>query len=389
LWVAGGVLFRLREEGDGGAMPAEGWPAVTVLIPAYNEEAVIAGSVRAALAAEYPQLELIVLDDGSTDATSAAAAAACGDDRRGRVIRDGSNLGKAERLNAGLALAQHDFVVITDADTHMHPQAIKRLVARMSTSERIVAVAGAPKVTNRSSFLSTMQVIEAASIIGLIRRTQSLTGRVGTVAGVLALFRRERILAVGGFDGRMATEDIELTWRLTLAGWETAYEPHALVGMQVPVTLKALWAQRTRWARGQGEVLRMHFGDVLRPRNHRLWLLAAESLGSLLWVILLAVGLTLAVLDRAIDGDELLGAGLCWGIAISVIATFQVTVALWLESEYDPQGWHAYLIQPIYPLLFWMISAAAAVRTQLVGLAAGPRDERVVWDIPREQIDDA
>ena len=110
-----------------------------------------------------------------------------------------------------------------------------------------------------------MQVLEAASIIGLIRRTQSLTGRVGIVAGVLGIFRRDRVLAVGGYDARMATEDIDLTWRLLMAGWHTAYEPRALVGMQVPSTLRALWAQRTRWARGQGEVLHAHLRDDLPP----------------------------------------------------------------------------------------------------------------------------
>ena len=126
-----------------------------------------------------------------------------------------------------------------------------------------------------------MQILEAASIIGLIRRTQALTGRVGMVAGVLGLFRRDRVLAVGGYDARMATEDIELTWRLLLAGWQTAYEPHALVGMQVPSTLGALWAQRKRWARGQGEVLHAHLRrrDALAQPPHVA--VAVESVASL------------------------------------------------------------------------------------------------------------
>jgi hypothetical protein len=88
-------------------------------------------------------------------------------------------------------------------------------------------------------------------VIGVIRRTQSLTGRVGIVAGVLGLFRRDRVRAVGGYDGRMATKDMDLTRKLLLDGWQTAYEPRALVGMQVPTTLAALWAQRKRWARGR------------------------------------------------------------------------------------------------------------------------------------------
>src|SRR5436190_19011749 len=387
LWMAGGVLFHVLDEEDAAEVPPEGWPGVTVLIPAYNEERVIATSVHAALTADYPYLEILVLDDGSTDQTAAAATAAAAADPRCRVIRDEVNRGKADRLNAGFRAARHELVAVTDADTHMHPQALKRLVARMQTSELIAAVAGAPHVTNRARLSSAMQILEAASIIGLIRRTQSLTGRVGTVAGVLGLFHRERVLAVGGYDSRMATEDIELTWKLLLAGWQTAYEPHALVGMQVPVTLKALCAQRKRWARGQGEVLRTHLGEVARWHNHRMWLLAAESVASFVWVLGLVAGLLIALLAVAITGHELFGFGLAWGIAIAVLATMQATVALWIETDYDPRGWRAYLIEPVYPIVFWIVSAGAALRSQTAGLARGPREQRVVWDIPREKID--
>ena len=211
---------------------------MTVLIPAYNEEAVIAGSVTAALESDYPEIEVLVLDDGSTDATERVARAAAGADPRCEVIRDPVNKGKAEQLNAGFARASHPLVVVTDADAHLHPQAIRYLVRRMSTSPLLAAVAGAPHVTNRNSLICALQVLEAAAIIGLIRRTQSLTGRVGTVAGVLGLFHRDRVRAVGGYDGAMATEDIDLTWRLLQAGWHSAYEPRALVGMEVPSTAR-------------------------------------------------------------------------------------------------------------------------------------------------------
>ena len=265
LWIAGGLMFRLWEErpGDPVLEPEGGWPGVSVLIPAYNEEAVIATSVRAALDSDYPQLEVLVLDDGSTDDTEAAAIEAAAGDSRFRVLRDPVNRGKAEQLNVGFARARHGLVIVTDADTHMHPHAIRYLVARMESSPLLAAVAGAPHVTNRDGLICAMQVLEAAAIIGLIRRTQSLTGRVGVVAGVLAVFRRDRVMAVGGYDGRMATEDIDLTWRLLMAGWQTAYEPRALVGMQVPSSLPALWAQRKRWARGQGEVLHAHLRRCL------------------------------------------------------------------------------------------------------------------------------
>ena len=387
LWMAGGLLFRLLDEPTSAEEPEGGWPGVSVLIPAYNEENVIAISVAAALASDYPELEVLVLDDGSTDDTEAAAREAAGGDRRCRVIRDPVNRGKADRLNLGLAEARHELVSIIDADTHVHPDAMKLLVARMCRSPLIAAVAGAPHVTNRGRLLLAMQVLEAASIIGLIRRTQSLTGRVGVVAGVLGLYRRDRVLAVGGYDPRMATEDIELTWKLLLAGWETVYEPHALVGMQVPSTLRALWAQRTRWARGQGEVLHVHLGKVIRWRNHRMWLLALESLASLIWVIGLAASLVIIVLGAAFGGEDAFGLAFAWGIAIAMVATLQLIVALGLERSYDPTILRAFLVAAVYPLAYWLIAAAAALHSQMVALVRGPRKERVVWDIPRERLE--
>ncbi len=385
IWMAGGLLFRFLDESKTGHDPEGGWPGVTLLIPAYNEEGVIATCVGAALAVDYPTLEVLVLDDGSTDGTEAAARAAGAADDRCRVIRDPVNRGKAERLNEGFREAQHELVAVTDADTHVHPQALKLLVRRLTASPIVAAVAGAPHVTNRGRLLLAMQVLEAATIIGLIRRTQSLTGRVGIVAGVLGLFRRDRVLAVGGYDPRMATEDIELTWKLLLAGWQTAYEPRALVGMEVPSSLRALWAQRTRWARGQGEVLHLHFREVSLWRNHRMWLLSFESLASLLWVTALVAALIVAALAAGLGGGEnLFGFAVGWGIAIAVVATVQMILALTIQHGYDPTALRAFLLGPLYPLFFWMITAAAALRAQIVALVRGPREERVVWDIPRE-----
>ena len=372
LWVAGGLLYRLLDEPTSAQEPEGGWPGVSVLIPAYNEESVIAMSAAAALASDYPELEVLVLDDGSTDGTEPAARAAVGGDPRCRVIRDPVNRGKADRLNLGLREARHELVAIVDADTHVHPQALKLLVARIHRSPLIAAVAGAPHVTNRGRLLLAMQVLEAASTIGLIRRTQSLTGRVGVVAGVLGLYRRDRVLAVGGYDPRMATEDIELTWKLLVAGWQTVYEPHALVGMQVPSTLRALWAQRTRWARGQGEVLHVHLGQVMRWRNHRMWLLALESLVSLIWISALAASLVVIVLGAAIGGADEFGLAFGWGIAIAVVATLQLGVALGLERSYDPTILRAFLVAAVYPLGYWLIAGLAALHSQTRRTGARP-----------------
>ena len=387
LWVAGGVMFKLLDEREREHMPAGGWPGVTILIPAYNEEAVIAGSVRAALASDYPVLEVLVLDDGSKDETARVARDAAAGDARCEVVRDDVNRGKAERLNIGFTRARHDLVVVTDADAHLHPHAVRHLVARLHRSPMVAAVAGGPFVTNRAYLISALQVLEAAAVIGLIRRTQSLTGRVGVVAGVCGLFRRDAVLAVGGYDDKMATEDIDLTWRLLLAGWHTAYAPEALVGMEVPTTVKALWAQRKRWARGQGEVLHKYLTTTLRWRHHKMWLLSFESVLSLLWCVALVVSLVLAVLNVVLGHD--LGSfafGLAWGVAISVVATVQLLVAMWLRYHYDHWGPRSLLVASIYPAIFWIASATATLHSQLRAVFTGPRAKRVVWDIAREQV---
>jgi biofilm PGA synthesis N-glycosyltransferase PgaC len=388
VWVAGGLLFRLLDERNDAEMPPGGWPGISVLIPAYNEEQTIAHCVRAALAVDYPELEVLVLDDGSSDATVARASEAGAGDPRLEVVRDPVNRGKADRLNLGFRRARHEYVVVTDADTHLQQLALKLLMSRMMRSPRIGAVAGSPHVTNRRSVIATLQILEAASIIGLIRRTQALIGRVSIVAGVLGLFRREAVLAVGGYDSRMATEDIDLTWRLLFAGWHTAFEPDALCGMEVPSKMRPLWAQRRRWACGQGEVLHTHGHAAMRWRNRRMWPLVYEAIGSLVWVIGLAFALTAATGDL-LTGDQLplLGFGIAWGIAIGLVALLQLSFALAIDHPYDRRAGLAFVLGPLYPLGYWTISAAAALRSEVSAAIEGPHDKRVVWDIEREHED--
>jgi poly-beta-1,6-N-acetyl-D-glucosamine synthase len=390
IWIAGGLVFRLFDERiEIDHAPSDGWLPVTVLIPAYNEEQVIRTCVESALAVDYPELEVLVLDDGSTDATVSVAVQAGRGDPRLQVMQDPVNRGKAARLNLGFQRARHELVIVCDADTHMHPLAPKLLVARMLCSKRLTAaVAAGPHVTNRTNLLCAMQVLETASIIGLTRRAQALRGRVGTVAGVLGLFRREAVLAVGGYREQMATEDIDLTWRLLIAGWHTSYEPAALIGMQVPAHLSALWAQRRRWARGQGEVLHEHLGAVLRRRQRGMWLIALESMASLLWVVAWTLALLIAAIDLFVPSwDSIFGFAIAWAVAIATISTIQVAFALAIDSRYDERALRAILLGPLYPLFFWAISALAALRSEVAALVKGPAERRVSWDIPRDPAD--
>jgi biofilm PGA synthesis N-glycosyltransferase PgaC len=386
-WIAGGLIFRFFDERQTDGEPEGGWPGVTILIPAFNEASVIANSIQAARSVDYPAMEVLVLDDGSSDSTAVRASEAAGDDPRVRVVRDPTNIGKGDRLNLGFRDAKYDLVLVTDADTHLHPNALRLLVSRLLRHPSVGAVAGAPHVTNRQNLLTSMQTLEAASIIGLIRRTEALSGRVGTVAGVLGLFRREAVIQVGGYNGFMSTEDIDLSWRLLLKGWETTFEPTALVGMQVPSNVKTLWAQRKRWARGQGEVLRMNGAEIMRWRNRRLWPLVIESTSSLLWVTAAFTTLVLGLVEHFTAADiPMLGLALAWGVAIGMISMVQVASGLMIDSHYDKGSKLAMLEGPAYAVIYWLLGANAALRYGTIAFIRGPRSKRVVWNIPREEI---
>ncbi|MHC5258051.1 glycosyltransferase family 2 protein [Streptomyces sp. UC4497] len=384
-WMVGGVIFRLGQEKPSLVTPTGGWPGVTVLVPAYNEEKVIGGCVAALRDVDYPDLEILILNDGSKDATVAAARAAAAGDARITVHDDGTNLGKADRLNDGFRMAGNELVLVTDADTHLHPDAVRHLVARMQRSPRYAAIAGSPRVTNRRGVITVMQMLETASLIGLMRRTHALAGRVGTVAGVLGLFRRDVVLAAGGYDPKMATEDIELTWRLLKAGHLTGFEPNALVGMEVPQSVRSIWAQRTRWSRGQGEVLRTHLRWVWRPGHWPLWPIAAEALLSYVWVVMLLIATVYGLVHVILHPDDAAGFRwmLAWGVGIAVIAMVQIIVATVIDLRLDPKLPYACLLLPIYPLAYWTINALAAIVAQTQGLVRGPRKKRVVWDLER------
>src|SRR5437899_973251 len=121
LWIAGGLLFRVCDEHNDGVMPEGGWPGVTILVSAYNVEQVIGASVRALKAVDYPNLEVLVLDDGSTDSTTREAEKAAAGAGRITVVRDAVNRGKADRLNIGLRRARDELVAVTYADTPLLP----------------------------------------------------------------------------------------------------------------------------------------------------------------------------------------------------------------------------------------------------------------------------
>ncbi|MFG2890138.1 bifunctional polysaccharide deacetylase/glycosyltransferase family 2 protein [Streptomyces sp. NPDC048248] len=227
---------------------------VTVLVPAYNEAAGIESTVRSLLASTHPHLQVIVIDDGSTDRT--ADIATWIGDPRVEVIRQ-SNAGKAAALNTGLAHARHDIVVMVDADTVFEPDAVHRLIQPLS-HPAVGAVSGNTKVGNRRRLLGRWQHLEYVFGFNLDRRMFEVLECMPTVPGAIGAFRRDAVMGVGGVSEDTLAEDTDLTMAMWQAGWRVVYEETAVAWTEVPTSLGQLWRQRYRWCYGTLQAMWKH-----------------------------------------------------------------------------------------------------------------------------------
>jgi cellulose synthase/poly-beta-1,6-N-acetylglucosamine synthase-like glycosyltransferase/peptidoglycan/xylan/chitin deacetylase (PgdA/CDA1 family) len=235
------------------ATPRDGYlPDVSVVIPAYNEAAGIAATVRSMAASDYPgQVELIVVDDGSSDETAAIAASL-----GVRVIRQ-ANSGKPGALNHGIHEAHSDILVLVDGDTVFQPDTLRRLVAPMA-DRSVGAVSGNTKVANRRGFLGRWQHIEYVMGFNLDRRMFDLLGIIPTVPGAVGAFRWAALAGVGGLSADTLAEDTDLTMALCRSPWRVVYAPDAIAWTEVPASLRQLWRQRYRWSFGTMQAMWKH-----------------------------------------------------------------------------------------------------------------------------------
>jgi len=354
-----------------------------VLIPTFCEEEGIEATLEAALRIDYPRFEIVVVDDGSTDGTVARVMPYV---ERGtvRLVRKTVNEGKAMALNDALPCLNGEIVLALDADAVVESGILRALVPHFS-SARVAAVTGNPRVSNRRSLLSKIQLIEFTSVVGLLRRAQRVWGRIQTVSGVVVAFRKKAILDVGLFDPSMATEDIDMSWRLQKRFWDIRYEPKALVWMQVPETLRGLWRQRRRWAVGLGQVLRRHGGILFHYKNLRFWPVAYEAILSILWSVCFVILTTLWILSYSM-GIPPVGAHPIpnfWGMIIATTCIFQLTVGVLLDRYYDRSIRPYAAVAVLYPMLYWALMSTITFFFTPIGFF-GRRPKITLWKTERE-----
>jgi biofilm PGA synthesis N-glycosyltransferase PgaC len=385
MWISTAMLFRWRWEPAAASPPTRStaWPFVSVLVPAHNEQAVIGDTVAAVLRLDYADFELIVIDDGSSDATLATLAPLRADPRL-RVVHKTRNEGKALALNDALPLARGEIVMCLDADAEPDPALLRWLVPHFD-SPRVAAVTGNPRVVNTGSFVARLQAIEFSSIISLMRRAQRIWGRIVTVSGVVAAFRKSALLDVGGFAPAMPTEDIDMTWKLQKRFYDVRYEPRALCWMTVPLTLRGLFRQRLRWARGLMRVLRQHADVAVHWRMRRLWPVFVESWLSILWALCFVVLTALWCLSAAF-GLPLFGATPIpnlWGMAIASFCLLQLLTGVLIDRRYDADIVRLLPYAVWYPVAYWAFLTVTTVLA-LPYLWRQPDAEPVRWQTQRQ-----
>jgi peptidoglycan-N-acetylglucosamine deacetylase len=231
-------------------------PLVTVLIPAFNEEKVIAETVQSILRSDHRHIEVVVIDDGSKDRTALIVGGISQEDPRVRLVRQG-NEGKAAAANHGLRVARGEIVVAVDADTLVPSNSIPKLV-RHFADPKTTAVCGNVEVGNVNSLLTTFQAIEYVTSQNFDRRAFSALNCISVVPGALGAWRRDAVLASGGYSHDTLTEDADLTLTILRAGGRVVYEPEATGRTEAPETLSALLRQRFRWTFGTYQCLWKH-----------------------------------------------------------------------------------------------------------------------------------
>ena len=339
-----------RHGSDARTPPLDGsgdGPLISVLIPCFNEEKVIATSIRRILGSAWPRLEVIVLDDGSTDRTAQEVRKQFAGDRRVRLMSF-PNGGKARALNRGLAEAAGDIVVALDADTQFEPLTIGKL-ARWFEDPEVGAVAGDALVGNRVNLITRWQALEYVIAQNLERRALAALGAVTVVPGAVGAWRKATLLALGGYPDDTLAEDQDLTLAVQRAGWRVEFDPDARAWTEAPDTVRGLLKQRFRWSFGTLQCLWKHRGSLFSPAHPVLGFVALPQI----WLFQIVLACAAPLVDLAV----------VWSLVSGAIAQYAHPL------EWDQE-------KVMLPLLYWVVFVLVDLSACALGMAM---ERRAPW----------
>ncbi|RXT04345.1 glycosyltransferase [Ammoniphilus sp. CFH 90114] len=260
------LAYRQRRRRE--PIPNPNSSLVSVVLAAYNEEKIIRTTLESIQRSTHHPLEIIVVNDGSTDGTRKVVLEMCEQDPRIRLI-DQENKGKSHAINRAFQEAQGSICVSIDADTQMLPQAIEWLLHPFA-NPKVAAVSGNVKVGNRKNWLTTWQHMEYVANFNLDRRAFSLIKSVPVVPGALGAWLKDAVQKVGFFPHDTLAEDTDVTLKLLREGYDIHYEERALALTEAPEELQSFMKQRLRWVYGTLQCVWKHKDTMFRKRHGKL-----------------------------------------------------------------------------------------------------------------------
>ena len=271
-----GYLYGFRAERQRRSLEVKqlDLPAISIMVPAHNESIVITDTLNSLLKLKYPKdlLEILVVNDGSTDNTAVQVETIAARDSRVRlhnVPPEFAARGKSAALNRGLKFCRYDVIAIFDADNVPESDSILHLARQLAANPNLGAVIGKFRCLNKKRNLLTRFInLESLAFQWIVQAGRWRLLRVATLPGTNYLIRRSVLDEVGGWDEQALTEDAEMSIRIYQAGYLIKFVPYAVTWEQEPETLRVWFKQRTRWARGNNYVLEKYFASVFKIRPH-------------------------------------------------------------------------------------------------------------------------
>ncbi len=344
-------------------------PPVTVIIPAYNEETVINKTLESVLASEYPDLKVIVVDDGSKDETAKVVAQVAGHDPRVQLIQQ-SNHGKWFAEDRAMDYVDTPIFVIVDADTLLQSDAIKYLVQPFC-DEKVGAVAGTVEIGNRDNVLTAAQVIEYRISQLIVRRAYEVFNGILVVPGAIGAWRTEAVIKSGLVSGDTITEDADLTIAVHRSDYKVIYAPKAKSWTEAPNTVRAFMQQRLRWSLGMLQVSWKHMGAVAEGRPvgiisiiNAIWYRSISSFVYPLVDIILAYAFFTWAYTVATQGFPPLDSISISFVLLFLFLTFldaiNLLAASWLDRKFE---WKLMLLVPFLRFGYWQLIYLSSLRS--------------------------
>ncbi len=318
------------KEIDKESIDASSLPAVSIIVPAYNEEVTAIKTIESLLKTQYPNFEIIFIDDGSKDKTFEIVNNTYGNHPKVKVLTK-PNGGKASALNYGIGRAENNFVVCIDADTQLKDDAIYQMMTYF-TDDEIGAVAGTVKVGNEINLITRWQSIEYITAQNMDRRAFDLINSITVVPGAIGAFRKSAIEKAGGFTYDTLAEDCDLTMRILKQGYIVKNCDDAIAFTEAPETLSGLLKQRFRWSFGVMQSFWKN-KDALFNKKYKFFGMVGMP-NILIFQIVLPLFSPLADLMMIVGlfGDKP-GRILSYYVAFVLIDFVVAIIAFWMQKE--------------------------------------------------------